>query len=80
MIYVFSVAEQESFDAMPRWGKEATDNIEGDFIPLIVGNKADLLHEQRRVSDADAYDFAERAEIPYRLVSAKSGEGVDEVF
>ena len=32
------------------------------------------------MSDASAYDFAEAKEIPYRCVSAKTGEGIDEVF
>ena len=65
---------------LPYWGKEAKDKIDGEFVPLIIGNKVDLKSNGRSVSEADAYEFAEEKEIPFRTVSAKTGEGVDEVF
>ena len=50
-------------------------------MPLIIGNKSDLKEGDAPVlSEADALQFSEEVGIPYRSVSAKTGEGVEEVF
>ena len=42
VILVFSLEEPQSFFDVPKWRNEAIANVDGDFIPLIVGNKCDM--------------------------------------
>ena len=52
-----------------------------DYEPLIylVANKIDLI-EEVKVSEKEAIDFATEKGIKYFKVSAKTGEGVNELF
>eukprot|EP00009_Paramoeba_aestuarina_P002139 CAMPEP_0201513502 /NCGR_PEP_ID=MMETSP0161_2-20130828/5544_1 /ASSEMBLY_ACC=CAM_ASM_000251 /TAXON_ID=180227 /ORGANISM="Neoparamoeba aestuarina, Strain SoJaBio B1-5/56/2" /LENGTH=202 /DNA_ID=CAMNT_0047909739 /DNA_START=104 /DNA_END=712 /DNA_ORIENTATION=+ len=46
---------------------------------MLVGNKKDL-EESRKVDTMDAQEYADEKCIPYIEVSAKTGEGVEDMF
>jgi small GTP-binding protein len=78
VLIVFDWARQDSFNHLTRWFELAYEAIEKDTIPLVlVGNKEDLEHQ---VSDDQAKAFAEEYQVELLSASAKTGNGVNEVF
>ena len=77
-ILLFDLTNRESFDHIAKWIEEVKDNA-GDIPMLLVGNKKDLVDE-RKVSRAEAEEFAEEMEMYYVESSAKDGTGVGDVF
>jgi Ras-related protein Ral-A len=77
---VFSITEDESFQATQEF-REQILRVKGDeTIPFIlVGNKSDLT-DRRAVSLANARAQAEDWKVPYVETSAKTRENVDKVF
>lgn len=77
---VFSITEQESFQATQEF-REQILRVKGDeTIPFVlVGNKSDLT-ERRAVPLANARNQAEAWKVPYVETSAKTRENVDKVF
>jgi len=77
---VFSITEDESFQATQEF-REQILRVKGDeTIPFIlVGNKSDLT-DRRAVPVANARTQAEDWKVPYVETSAKTRENVDKVF
>jgi len=77
---VFSITEDESFQATQEF-REQILRVKGDeTIPFIlVGNKSDLT-DRRAVPVANARAQAEDWKVPYVETSAKTRENVDKVF
>jgi len=77
---VFSITEDESFQATQEF-REQILRVKGDeTIPFIlVGNKSDLT-DRRAVSLANARAQSEDWKVPYVETSAKTRENVDKVF
>merc|ERR1711936_885287 len=77
---VFSITEDESFQATQEF-REQILRVKGDeTIPFIlVGNKSDLTGS-RAVSLANARAQSEDWKVPYVETSAKTRENVDKVF
>merc|ERR1712223_1850217 len=77
---VFSITEDESFQATQEF-REQILRVKGDeTIPFIlVGNKSDLT-DRRAVQLANARNQAEDWKVPYVETSAKTRENVDKVF
>merc|ERR1711990_435962 len=77
---VFSITEDESFQATQEF-REQILRVKGDeTIPFIlVGNKSDLT-DRRAVTLANARAQAEEWKVPYVETSAKTRENVDKVF
>mmetsp|Transcript_796 Transcript_796/g.1349 ORF Transcript_796/g.1349 Transcript_796/m.1349 type:complete len:186 (-) Transcript_796:74-631(-) len=57
--------------------RNVKDDEDQEYHFMLVGNKTDL---QRKVSAAEAEEFALSEGIPYRETSAKTGEGVDDII
>jgi len=77
---VFSITEDESFQATQEF-REQILRVKGDeTIPFIlVGNKSDLT-DRRAVSLANARAQSDEWKVPYVETSAKTRENVDKVF
>jgi len=77
---VFSITEDESFQASQEFREQILRVKSDDSIPFIlVGNKSDLT-DRRQVGLRQAQDKAEAWRVPYVETSAKTRENVDKVF
>ena len=78
VILVFDVTRRRSFAELVKWVEEADESI-GHRVPIIVvGNKTDL--PDRAVSADEARNWAEGNGFLYMESSAKTGEGVADMF
>lgn len=77
-IYVFDLTNRESFKDIERWVEESDQYIPG--VPrVLVGNKSDLA-EERVVSKSEGKELAQMLGARYYETSAKTGDGLDQVF
>ncbi|KAH3717148.1 ras-related protein Ral-A-like isoform X3 [Dreissena polymorpha] len=77
---VFSITEQESFQATAEFREQILRVKNDDNIPfLLVGNKADL-EDRRQVTLDEANQRAHGWNVPYVETSAKTRANVDKVF
>jgi len=77
---VFSITEEESFQATAEFREQILRVKADDAIPFIlVGNKSDLT-DRRAVGAAAAQERASQWRVPYVETSAKTRENVDKVF
>lgn len=78
IILVFDVTRRRSFQELVKWVEEADESI-GMRVPIIcVGNKIDL--PDRAVPSDEAKEWAESQGFYYMESSAKTGEGVADMF
>ena len=75
------MTDRSSLETCDRWIEELRKTAEPDCVVVAVGNKIDL-REYRQISTEEAREHFERMEppVPYFETSAKTGEGVDELF
>ncbi len=80
VLLVFDVCDRKSFEKIEYWLKELKDNKKIDSLYLvIVGNKIDL-EDKRVVAREEGEKYANENNINYFEVSAKTGEGIAEMF
>ena len=80
VLLVFDVSDRKSFERIGYWLNEIKENNKIDSMyVVIVANKIDLV-EKRIISREEAEKYAEKNNISYFEVSAKTGEGVAEMF
>ncbi|MFW9806761.1 MAG: GTP-binding protein [Candidatus Thorarchaeota archaeon] len=78
IILVFDVTRRRSFTELAKWVQEADESI-GTRVPMIcVGNKTDL--PDRAVPSDEAKRWAEDNGFLYMESSAKTGDGVADMF
>ena len=78
-ILVFSVLALGSFKEITYWVNELKENYETLPVLCVVGNMVDE-SEGRAVSYADGQELAKSVGAKYFETSAKTGEGIDEMF
>jgi Ras-related protein Rab-6A len=79
ILIVYDISVKESFTHTDQWFKETEDLKRKDAIFVLVGNKKDL-EEKRQVSTKEAEDYATHNGFLFKEVSAKSGEGIEDLF
>ena len=80
VLLVFDVSDRKSFERIEYWLNEIKENNKIDSMyAVIVANKIDLINK-RVVTREEAEKYAEKNNISYFEVSAKTGEGVPEMF
>jgi small GTP-binding protein len=78
IILVFDVTRRRSFTELVKWVEEADESV-GSRVPIIcVGNKTDL--PDRAVPSDEAKRWAEDKGFLYMESSAKTGDGVADMF
>jgi small GTP-binding protein len=78
VILVYDVTRRRSFTELSKWVQEADESV-GTRVPMIVvGNKTDL--PDRAVPSDEAKRWAEDQGFLYMESSAKTGEGVADMF
>ena len=80
VLLIYDITSKKSFDKIQFWYDDLSknSNIEELFICL-VGNKLDL-KKTRVITIEEAKEYAKKLDVPYFEVSAKSGEGIKELF
>ena len=81
VVFGFDVTQRGTFDSIHRWIDELREHLDQDCVRAAVGNKIDM-KDRREVSTEEARKHFESMEPPvlYFETSAKTGEGVDELF
>lgn len=81
VILVFDISNEKSFQNLEKWHDLAYSSCPSEAIFYIVGNKIDLPQEQQTIDSIRASRKQEElSAASYFACSAKSGEGVDEIF
>lgn len=75
-IIAYDVANMVTFRNLDKWVQELEENC-GKVPVLLVGNKTDL---ERKVSREEGLDYAMKHNYMFMETSAKSGDGVEEMF
>lgn len=80
-IICFDVAEEQTFRSTQYWVDEMKKNNNTDeFAMVLTGNKCDISPKDRRVSHAQAAEYAKGHGMEYLETSAKTGQGVQDLF
>ena len=80
VIMVYDITNEESFnDIKSYWLDEVINNSNENVIMAIVGNKSDLI-ENEKVKEEDVKNFANEKGIHYACISAKMKNGIDDLF
>jgi small GTP-binding protein len=77
IILAYDVTSQESFDALASWFDEIESAAPAHVPVVLVGNKLDL---GQTVAFEQAEGIASRAGAKLYLTSAKTGEGINDMF
>jgi small GTP-binding protein len=78
-LLVYDITDKDSFHALPEWWSLLEDTISPTTPLLVVANKIDLLDAQE-VSHDLGKQFADAHKASFHMVSALTGDGVDELF
>lgn len=79
-IVLFSVVSGDSFSSVTRWINEFKSIAGENTVIVIVGNKCDLLDDNTQSVDLRAAEtFAKETGCLFKLASAKTGAGVQEI-
>lgn len=80
IIIVFDITCRKSFNSVKSIIDAINDfNLPHEVITILVGNKLDLIKE-REVSKEEAQSLAFKYKLHYFESSAKTNEGIDEIF
>ena len=80
IILVFDLTSLKSFKAIEEyWCDEIKNNCDGDPVIALVGNKTDL-YSDKKVDVDDAKDLAKKMKAIFQLTSAKTSEGITNLF
>jgi small GTP-binding protein len=78
-LIVYSIVDVESFQQVDVWLRSLRENILTSIVLFVVGNKSDL-DATRQVSVDEAQEKATAIGAHFSEVSAKTGDGIDELF
>ena len=80
-ILVYDITNKESFNKLKNWINDVKEKMreEGSFRIAIVGNKKDCEND-REVDFDKLKNFGENNNVFFSEISAKTGEGVDNLF
>ena len=78
-LLVYDISKKESFESIQSWIDDCKSSAPETVLMVLVGNKSDLT-EERKVSEEEGREFAEKNGLLFFETSAKTGENVKEVF
>jgi len=79
IIFVYDITNQESFENIPKWIKEAKRYSMTRVVAYIVGAKSDL-NTERKVTWEDADNLSKKENIPFLETSSKTSSNVTDLF
>jgi Ras-related protein Rab-5C len=78
-VVVYDITQSSSLEKARTWIRELQRQADPNIVIALCGNKTDLA-ARRQVSQEEAKKYAEEEGLMWAETSAKSGEGVTEVF
>ena len=78
--FVYAINNRNSFNSIPKWVDEVKKQTDKNTKFLLVGNKYDLAEERRTVTEEEAKQYAENNGMKFFEVSAKTGDGINDMF
>ncbi|TFK26716.1 GTP-binding protein RAB5 [Coprinopsis marcescibilis] len=78
-VVVYDITQTASLEKAKTWIRELQRQADPSIVIALCGNKLDLA-ERRQVSQEEAQKYAEEEGLMWTETSAKSGEGVQEIF
>lgn len=78
-LMVYDVTSRESFESLTFWISDLKNHCDTNIVIVLVGNKIDL-ETNREVSTEEGEMFAEKHNIGFFEISAKTGVNVSECF
>ncbi|KDQ15622.1 hypothetical protein BOTBODRAFT_31513 [Botryobasidium botryosum FD-172 SS1] len=78
-VVVYDITQSASLDKARTWIRELQRQADPSIIIALCGNKSDL-EARRQVTKEEAQKYAEEEGLLWTETSAKSGEGVTEIF
>ncbi|GJN93950.1 hypothetical protein Rhopal_007009-T1 [Rhodotorula paludigena] len=79
-VVVYDITSAASLLKARAWISELQRQADPSIVVCLAGNKLDLADSQRQVSTEEAQKFADEEGLMFREVSAKSAEGVEDMF
>ena len=79
ILVVYDITIKDSFIHTDHWVNETKDLKRDDAIFVLIGNKIDL-EDKRAVTVKEAENYANEKGFIFQEVSAKTGEGIEELF
>jgi GTPase KRas len=82
VILVYTITSRKSFDSVKKYYDQVRRIKDGNHVPIfLVGSRRDL-EARRQVAPIEAVVLAAKLRLgePFREISAKTGENVNEVF
>jgi small GTP-binding protein len=76
---IFDLTNRASFDHLDDWVESFRNSSSDRALLFLVGNKCDL-DDDRKVTEDEAREWADRHNCPYNETSARSGSGVAPLF
>ncbi|TFY78395.1 hypothetical protein EWM64_g5614 [Hericium alpestre] len=78
-VVVYDITQSASLEKARNWIRELQRQADPSIIIALCGNKSDLA-ARRQVSQEEAQKYAEEEGLMWAETSAKTGEGVSEIF
>ncbi|THV06544.1 GTP-binding protein RAB5 [Dendrothele bispora CBS 962.96] len=78
-VVVYDITQSASLDKARNWVRELQRQADPSIVIALCGNKADL-SARRQVSEEEAKKYADEEGLMWAETSAKTGEGVTEIF
>jgi len=79
-LLVYDITQEYTYKAIKDyWFSEVKENSPKDAIIFLIGNKSDL-YEKEVVNEEEARQYANEINSLYKLVSAQTGEGIEDIF
>ncbi|OMJ70274.1 hypothetical protein SteCoe_31785 [Stentor coeruleus] len=78
-LIVYDITDRKSFDKVVSWIKELKSQAEKNIVIVVAGNKSDM-EKERQINRPEALEFCRKMQIRHFDTSAKSGNGVEEMF
>lgn len=78
-VVVCDATDRATFISVTKWVEECRNNASSEVTLVLVVNKCDLA-SQRKVFRLEAEEYARQNKMIYVESSAKTGEGVEEIF
>ena len=80
IIFVYDITSIDSYKNLKKLYKEVEELVDiKKVITIIVGNKSDM-YEKEAIKKNDAEQYAKSIQSLYRCVSAREGNGINELF
>ncbi|KAI0464635.1 GTPase Ypt5 [Komagataella kurtzmanii] len=78
-LVAYDLTQESSLDRAKSWIQELQKQASADIVVALVGNKLDL-EAERKVSTKEAKEYADEFGLIFKEISAKTGEGIKDVF